>query len=274
MSRIVVFRALRGDLTRLPVDADTLDEATLQTGHGTYSVFRTYPGLRVLRLDAHLDRMRRSADLLGEPFSHSDEDIRAALRRAVEQSGLDMPRIRLTVPFDAPESLVIALEPFAPPPAELFAQGVRVGLSTAHRERPQAKDSRFIERRRVLQSAQAGVYEVLLCADNGAILEGTSSNFYAVRAGRLLTAGEGMLLGIARSMLLEVAPAVLPIDLTPAHLADLPALDEALLTSSSRGVVPIVQIGETVIGSGVPGPFTQRLRAAYDARVEAELELL
>ncbi len=83
-----------------------------------------------------------------------------------------------------------------------------------------------------------------------------------------------MLEGVARSLLLEVAPRVLPVVLEPVTLADLPRLSEALITSSSRGVVPVVQVGEVAIGSGAPGPMTARLRAEYDAQVEAELEPL
>ncbi len=274
MGRIVIFRACGDRLERLPVEADTLDEATLRTGHGVYSVLRVYPGGRVLRLDRHLDRMRRSAAVLDAPYPLADGWLRAALRRAVQAGGLEAPRLRLTVPFDAPDSALIALEPFSPPPAALYEQGVRVALVEAHRDSPRAKNSRFIEQRQRIEAARAaGVYETLLCSD-GLLLEGTSSNFYGLLDGVLYTAGEGVLEGVARSILLEVAPAVLPLGLTAVRCADAPRLSEAMLTSASRGIVPIVQIGEAVIGGGVPGPIYRALRERYDALVERELEPL
>lgn len=244
----------------------------MKTGHGTYSVFRLYSGQRVLRLDRHLDRMRRSAELLGAPFPHSNADLRAVLREAVEAAGFDMPRVRLTVPYDAPETVVVALEPFAPPPAEVYARGVRVGLADSPRKQPRAKDSRFIEQRSELRASQPDMYDVLLCDGEGGILEGTSSNFYAVIDGVLHTAGQGALEGIARSILLEVAPGVLPVELTTPHEEQISQMDEAVLTSSSRGVVPIVEIGGQTVGTGRPGPLTAKLGRAYDDRVEAELE--
>lgn len=269
---VVVYRYAGGVLTPLPVEARTLDEATVQTGHGTYSVFRLYSGQRVLRLDHHLDRMRRSAAALGEPFPHTNADLRDVLRRAVAAAGIEMPRVRLTVPYDAPETVIAALEPFTPPPAELYAQGVRAGLAEAVREHAEAKDSRFIERRRQLIERQPGVYEVMLHDAQGAIREGTTSNFYAIIDGTLRTAGEGMLQGIARSILLEVAPRILPVEFVAPCVDELSRAAEAMLTSSSRGVVPVVEVGEIRIGTGRPGPLTTRLGEAYDRQVEAELE--
>lgn len=271
---VVVFRARGDTLTRLPVEAASLDEATLLTGHGTYSVFRLYPGRRVLRIGCHLERMRRSAVGLGHPYSLTDEWLRGATRRAVAAAGFEMPRVRLTVPYEAPDAAIIALEPFEPPPSHLVDQGVRVAVSRLQRENPRVKDSRFIETRQRLREAQGDAYEVLLCDEDGAILEGTTSNFYAVRNGALYTAGEGVLEGVSRSILLEVAPTILPVFMRPVRLDDLPEVREAMLTSASRGVVPIVQIGDARIGPGVPGPVTARLRARYDAQVEAELEPL
>lgn len=276
MGSILAFRAQGDDLTPLPLEAETLDEATLRLGeHGTYSVFRIYPGGRVLRLQRHFERMRRSAALLGQPYPLSDEWLREAVRRAVRAAGLEAPRVRLTVPFSAPHTALILLEPFEPPPPALYERGVRVGLARAQRDRPHAKDSRFIEARRDLWAGQDdNVYEILLYDEAGRILEGTSSNFYAVLKGMLRTAADGVLEGVARSILLEVAPTVLPVYCKPVTLDDLPRLDEALLTSASRGVVPVVRIGEVTINRGVPGPITQRLRARYEAQVEAELEPL
>lgn len=275
MGVVRAFRIQRDTLTALPIEAATLDEATLQIGeHGVYSVFRIYAGERVLRLQRHFERMRRSAAMLGQPSLPSDEWLRDAVRRAVHASGLPTPRVRLTVPSSAPNTALILLEPFDPPPSTFYGQGVRVALARAQREQPRAKDSHFVETRNALRAEHPDAYEVLLYNEQGRILEGVSSNFYAVLGGMLRTAGDGVLEGVARSILLEVAPAILPVYCKPVALSDLPRLDEAFLTSSSRGVVPIVQIGDVTIGTGAPGPITLRLRARYDAQVEAELEPL
>src|SRR5574341_291175 len=225
MSEVVIFRAKGDSLERLDVQAATLDEATLRTAHGVYTVFRLYPGKKVVRLASHFARLRESARLLGEPFSLADDWLRSMLRQAVEAAGIDLPRVRLTVPFDAPDGALISLEPFSPPPPELYTRGVRVGLAEGQRDSAQAKNSRFIEwRRQVWANQPADVYEIILHDDQGFLREGTSSNFYGVLDDALRTAGEGVLAGISRSILLEVAPEVLPVAYGPIHLDDLPRL--------------------------------------------------
>jgi len=275
VGRIIVYCAESDRLTRLDVEADTLDEATLKTGHGVYTVLRVYPGRRVLRLGHHFQRMRKSAALLEQPYPVADEWLRVMMRRALDASGLELCRIRLTVPFSAPDTALIALEPFAAPPAEMYERGVKVGLVNARREQPLAKNSQFIERRREIEATHAdGCYEYLLCNGEGRILEGTSSNFYAVLEGTLRTSPEGVLHGIARGILLDVAADVLPVRLEPIRRDDLPRITEAMLTSASRGIVPIVQIEAAPVGGGVPGPIYRQLRAHYEAVVERELESL
>ena len=101
----------------------------------------------------------------------------------------------------------------------------------------------------------------------GRVLEGASSNFFGVLDGCLRTAGAGVLAGVTRGVVLtlareaglETVPEAVP-------LAQVPRLSEAFLTSSSRGVVPIVRVDDHVIGTGAPGPVTQRLGALYEAR--------
>jgi branched-subunit amino acid aminotransferase/4-amino-4-deoxychorismate lyase len=274
VGRVIVFRAQGATLQRLDVDANTLDEATLKTAHGVYTVFAVYPGRRVLRLNHHLQRIRRSAELLEHPYRMDDSWLREMLRRAVmegEQSSIATPRIRLTIPFEEPDSALIAMEPFSAPPKEIYETGVRVGLVNAHRDNPRAKNSRFVEQRQhLIAQADRDYYEVMLCLEDGTILEGAGSNFYAVLHGELRTAEEGVLPGIARGILLEVAAEIIPVNQTPIRDEDIPRLSEALLTSASRGPVPIVQIGDTVVNGGVPGPIYRRLKRHYDELVQSD----
>lgn len=270
MGKVVTYKASGDELHRLAVAADTLDEATIQTGHGVYAVFRLFEGLRVFRLDAQLDRMRRSASLLGQPFPLTNDWMRWAIRSAVIESGIELPRIRITVPHDDNRIAYISVEPFAQPEAVLYERGVKVGLTQHARSTARAKDSRFIEARHGLETGD--VYEVMMMDADERILEGTSSNFYAVLNGILRTADEGVLAGIARSVLLDVAGGILPVDLRPVNRVDLPSLSEAMLTSSSRGIIPIVQIDDIRIGDGTPGAAYRRLSEAYKARITSELE--
>lgn len=261
-------------LQRLDIQAQSMDEANQSTAHGVYASFRLWPPAagasmqRALRLESHLARMRSSAELLGLPYPLDDQWIRQQLYDAICESGISEPRVRLTVPHSRSNSLLIFLQPFEPLGPDVYSKGVRVALTTAHRKLARAKDSRFIETR---QQLGGGEFETILVDDDGYLLEGTSSNFYAVIEDVLYTAEEGVLEGITRHILLEVAEAILPVARVAVAMADLPLVSEAMLTSSTRGVVPIIAVGAQRIGGGRPGPWTQRLSDAYIARLEFEL---
>jgi branched-chain amino acid aminotransferase len=117
------------------------------------------------------------------------------------------------------------------------------------------------------------VNEALMIDPDGRLLEGLSSNFYAVLEGVLWTAELGVLAGITRQAILdEVRQANLPLHLEGLPLAELPRASEAFISSASRGVLPVCRIDSLVIGSGTPGPLTRQLGQRYQARIERDLE--
>jgi branched-chain amino acid aminotransferase len=275
MSRVVTFRACADTFERTAIEADSLDVASSHIPDGVYTVFPVFEGWRVVRLGRHLERLYCSAELLGGPLTVSQAWLRATLRRAVESAGLETQRVCLIVPFEAPDTAYISIEPYTPPDESLYRQGMRAVTVGLQRSLPRAKNSQFIsERRTLLKSLPPGIYEGLLCSREGEILEGTSSNFYAVLDGELRTAGQGVLDGVARSILLEVALEVLPVRLEPVRVDDLDAIDEAMISSSSRGVVPIVEIDGRPVGDGRPGRVFKVLRVRYNTRSQAEMEAL
>jgi branched-subunit amino acid aminotransferase/4-amino-4-deoxychorismate lyase len=82
-----------------------------------------------------------------------------------------------------------------------------------------------------------------------------------------------VLAGVTRRILLDLAAQLgIPVVLEPVPLAEVAALDEAALSSSSRALVPIVQIEQTVIGNGRPGPVCRRLLAAYNQFVQSAVK--
>ena len=69
-----------------------------------------------------------------------------------------------------------------------------------------------------------------------------------------------------------IAAHEIPLQLQSVHRRDVPILDEAMISSSSRGLLPVVCIGDQVVGNGQPGPITQKLSAAYNVYVAAHLQ--
>jgi branched-chain amino acid aminotransferase len=240
-----------------------------------YTITRTYQRDKALLLEAHLDRLEESARLEGIALTLDREALRAALRQMIAQSGYSELRFRITVPRQQPDHLYLTLEPLAAPAPTLRTNGVKVATIPLHRENPLAKNNTWMQQRQAAMAHLASdIYEALLLDEAGHLLEGSSSNFYAVLRGELRTAEAGILKGISRKALLEVAAPLLPIRLEPIHRNELGDLAQAFLTSSSRGVIPIIQVDEVIIGEGLPHPQTLQLAVAYDAWTEAHLEAI
>ena len=265
------------ELCPAPYQATSLaDAATHEPYDGVYTITNTYNGTQVLKFDAHLDRLENSARLAGIPLTLDRARLRAALRALIAEADFGSVRFRVTVPKRQPDQLILSVEPFAPPAPEVYEHGVRcVTVGSAERITPAAKTTGWMHDRKAIEAAlPPGIYTGLLLSKTGDILEGISSNFYAILHDELRSAGKDVLPGIAQQVVYEVAPEVLPLRRQAVNVVDIPSLTEAFVTSSSRGIIPVVVIDEITLGSGKPGAQTKALRERYNAWVAAHLEEL
>ena len=260
-----------------PVDytaASLADAVQYEPGEGVYTVTNTYETTKVLKFGAHLDRLEDSARREGIKLALNRAALHAALRSMIEEAAWGDSRFRVTVPKATPDELILSVEPFHPPPPEVYAKGVRcVTLPDSARTNAAAKTTGWMHNR-TAWPLPPGIYEGLLLNHAGYILEGSSSNFYAVLGGELRTAGEGVLPGIAQQIVFEVAPYIIPLRRDAIHKSELPQVSEAFITSSSRGIVPVVEIDGTAVGTGIPGSITLALRERYAAWLALHLEEL
>ncbi|MSP60006.1 MAG: aminotransferase [Myxococcales bacterium] len=267
------------DAARVPV----FDRGFLY-GDSVYEVMRTFGG-RPFALGEHLERLARSAALLEialpdralieqatvavmEASQEKEVYVRIVVTRGSGPIGLD-PAFA-----DAPRLVVMAL-PLKVPDSALYRDGVAVALVGARRSSlgapgavdPQAKSGNYLNS--VLAVAEArrkSAYEAVLCDAVGRLAEGASSNIFVVRIGRLQTPplSVGLLEGITRRHVIACARSLaIPVDEVALWPVDLQRADEAFLTSSVRGVMPVVRVDGAVVGEGQPGPITRRISDAY-----------
>lgn len=256
----------------------SLDAVTRQLSEGYYSTFRTFD--RCTRVLGFADHLRRLYDPVPAP-EVSASSLRRQLVELLEHYRPGEARVRLIMTKQG--QTYIAIEPLNLLPREVYKRGVRAATTEMYRDTPRLKSTAFIgvsdaERKHI---AQEGIFEALLVKD-GDILEGMTSNFFYVQAARpeagargavLCTAQEGILLGITRQIVIEVAQNNrLEVKYQPLKRDQLAAAQEAFITSSSRGIVPVIQIDDIVIGQGVPGPITKKLSAVYDVYVTKKAE--
>ena len=97
------------------------------------------------------------------------------------------------------------------------------------------------------------------------ISEAVRSNFFIIdQEDTIVTTDQDILFGITRKQLLQVAQNFYKIEVRPISLTELYTAKEAFLTSSTKGVLPVVQIDDLVIGGGKPGPITQHLGVLFN----------
>jgi branched-chain amino acid aminotransferase len=250
----------------LQISAASLDEVTRQLPDGYYSTFRTFDRCtRVLGFDSHLQR-------LYEPVYAPEVDesfLRRQLRALLEPYRPNEARVRAVMTRDGQS--FIAIEPLKPLPPEVYEKGVRLETTQLERQHPRLKSTTFIgrsdaERKHV---AAQGIFEALL-VKAGSILEGMTSNFFYVHQFGTLpylgTARDDVLLGITRQTVIDVAQELgLEIRYEPLKQDQMASINEAFITSSSRGIVPVIQIDAVRISQGSPGPITRQLMSAYEA---------
>ena len=233
----------------------SLDAVTRQLPDGYYSTFRTYDScMRVIGLSAHL---RRLPDI-------DASSLRRQLIQLLKPFRPDEARVRVILTFDG--KLYILIEPLKRLPSAVYERGVHVETVNIQRNSPRVKSTVFIEQsdeeRKLIE--QKGIFEALL-VKNGRILEGMTSNFFYVRNYILHTAQRDILLGVTRRTVVRVARGEgLGVRYKSLKLDQLPTVKEAFLTSSTRGVVPIIQIDTDAVGEGGVGSVTKMLISAYD----------
>lgn len=264
-------------LRNVDYNATSLADATqYEPADGIYTVANTVNTYDTLKLDAHFDRMEDSAQRQNIPLNLDRQAIRDALRQMIDEAGFGDVRFRVTVPRQNEGEFILTIEPFTPPPANIIEHGVRcITAPNSGRKDAEAKTTDWMHARKSLSEAMPeGIYDTFLLDADGYMLEGLGSNFYAIIGNVLYTAGEGVLKGIAQKIVFEIADGIISVQQTAPHLGDIPHFSEAFLTSSSRGIIPVVEIDNMPIGDAQVGIMTKKLRSAYESWLHNNLTAL
>jgi branched-chain amino acid aminotransferase len=258
-------------------------------GEGVYEVFRTY-GRQPFLFERHAERLRASADRIALTIPLSDSALLARLRdtiAAARLSGEAYVRVVVTRgvgeivydPAACPNpSTVVIVKPHTEPPPEVYERGVKIALVPVVRNHPgsvnpRIKSNNLLNNALAMQQAYArGGFEALMRNHRGEICECAQSNVFLVTNGYVRTPPltAGLLAGVTRAFVLELAR-TLGVHAREETIEeeDLASADELFITSTTKEIVPVVAVDDLVIGDGVPGPITRKLRAAFAERTAA-----
>lgn len=251
-------------------------------GDSVYEVMRTYDGT-VFALPEHVDRLYSSASRVFIDIPIGVEEMRREVERAVLEASVGSSLVRVQVtrgtgPLGLDTTVardprrVVIVGALRGPSAEDYENGIGVALVRTQRtadntEAAGAKVANYLVSLLALREAAAvGAKEAIIVDGRGRVLEGATSNVFAVCHGVLLTPpeSEGILPGITRSYLLRAAEAIrVPLRITTLTSGDLYGADEVFVSSTSREVLPVVKVDDRVVGSGAVGPVTQAIHEAF-----------
>ena len=260
-------------------------------GDSVYETVGTNHG-RVVFFDDHLDRLARSAERIYLRLPPRDEIVQAVWETLAAAENPES-RIRIMVtrgdgtadldPAAAGQPrLVVIVQPLGGPSPEVLERGAEVEIVSVTRNSPRAidpavKSGNYLNNVLAMGEARRrrpSAHEAILCAANGGVAEGATSNVFAVVAGQVRTPAleVGILDGVTRGKVLASARTngILCYEVPFMSPDELRQADEAFLTSSVRGVLPVTRVDGQALGDGKPGPVTRRLMVLYRELVEAQ----
>lgn len=248
----------------------------------TYDVAHVWRG-SFFRLDDHLDRFERGMERLHMALPYDRAAIRATLLECVHLSGLREAYVEMVCtrgvppagsrdPRTAENRFYAFAVPFvwiqgSPPHGD---RGLHAVIGSGRRIAPDAVDP-TVKNYHWLDF-QVGLFEayerggetVVLTDAGGNVAEGPGFNVFVVADGRLATPAHGALEGISRRTVIEIAAELgVDIEVRAVGADELRGADEAFLSSTAGGVIPVTRVDGLELGDAKPGPVTRRVQDTY-----------
>ncbi len=248
-------------------------------GVSVYDTLSAHEGF-IFKLQAHVDRLFRSMQAVRIAPPNSREEVGALIVETVRRSGLRDAYIQCIVtrgprsaaPIDdwTPTLIVYAIPYFSVVPPETIAAGAKLRTASVRNLPPQCLDPKIKHFNRLhfylaqLEALDAGADDVLLLDLDGYVSECRAANIFALIRGRLHTPAEGILLGITRETVFEMAAREgIEAVQTRMTLHDFYNAEEVFTCTTAGGIIPVVELDGRRVGVGKPGRLSQRLVQLY-----------
>ena len=255
----------------------SINDVAVLRGYSAFESLRTY-NRRPFHLDEHLNRLYRSAEMIELDIPYTREYIPNIVHEIIERNTYKHASIRILVTGGETEDgilpsgnavLAVLITQLAERDMERFAKGYKVITSRLQRVSPEAKTTNYIEAVRSLKEAtRRDAVDALFVNEQSHVLEGTRSNFFVFHGDALITPRTGVLIGVTRNTVLDLACGIFTTEERPISFDELAHVDEAFITSSSKEITPIIQIDDIVISGGKPGPRTTALEQRFIEMIE------
>jgi branched-chain amino acid aminotransferase len=256
-------------------------DSAVQGGDAVWEGLRLYAG-RIFRLDEHLGRLRDSAKALAFEQIPSAEEITEQIRRTITANGMrDGVHVRLTLTrgvkitsgmdprLNQAGPTLIVLAEYKDPVYD--ASGITLVTASVRRPAPDCLDPKIHHNNLLpsilakIEANVAGADDAVMLDHRGFIAETNATHIFWVTGGTLATPTTvSCPEGITRAAVLELAASAdLACQTGDYTLPQLYTADEAFVTGTMGGLVPVVEVDGRSIGDGKPGPATKQLTALF-----------
>ncbi len=259
-------------------------------GDGVWEGLRVHNG-RIAFLQQHLTRLyagaitldiampltpaqlsERLSGLLEANRMRDGVHIRLMVTRGVKSTPYQDPRVTITPPT------IVIIPEYKQPKAETLRRGIRLFTVHVRRGYPDVQDAKLNSHSKLncimacIQAAKAGVDEALMLDPHGFVASCNSTHFFIVRDGQVWTSGGDYCLGgITRGNVIRLCrQQQIPVLEKNFSLTDVYSADEALVTGTFAGIVPVVEVDGRQLGPGARGPMVAQLQQLYQALIEHE----
>ena len=250
-------------------------------GYGVFDYFRIREGKPVFLAD-HIERLFHSMELMDMELDFERHHVKDMVIKLIEKNETTDGALRIVVTGgfsrdgyhpDGLSNLYMMLHKAPTYIPEAYEKGVKLISTPYQRDIPSAKTTIYVHSIHYAKKMEAeNAMEVLYHWD-GSISECSRSNiFFIDHENNLVTPSHGMLKGITRMYTISVAEKLgLQVNLRKIGMDEIDGMREAFITSTTKGVMPVIQIDDHFIGDGMPGVVTEKLMSAFADEVNAYL---
>jgi branched-chain amino acid aminotransferase len=258
-------------------------------GDGVWEGLRLHKG-RLAFLDRHLDRLLEGAKAIAMDVGLTRAELIRRLYDTLDANGMDEGvHVRLMVtrgvrstPYQDPRvvisaATVVVIPEYKQPDPSIYERGLKLFTVHVRRGDPAVQDQKLNSHSKLncilasIQATQAGADEALMLDPHGFVATCNSTHFFIVRKGEVWTSsGKYCLGGITRSVVLEICrEAGIPAHEKDFSLTDVYGADEAFLTGTFAGIVPVREVDGRVLECR--GPMVEHLQRLYRQRVDRDV---
>lgn len=244
-------------------------------GYAVHDFIVTYNN-KPFKLAEHIERLFRSAEIIGLQIPWSKTQIREWVMQTLEKNDKDAEKtIKIFLSGGISNSMrqaktptiAIMISPRMFKPTSDYENGIQVKAVLYQRPYPEAKTNFYIEGVKQISLAENNDIAEILYFDNKQVFEGAGSNIFAVIDNKLVTTKSNIVEGITRNTLLEILQLSIPIAVDDFTFGQLENATEVFLTGSNSEVRGVVEINGRPVGDGNVGEITKEVIRQYRAYI-------